>query len=169
MGLFKSKEEKALKKEASVAFMGSSLQPIGKIPSGSLVFLTLKPAEKVLNIHFEKTDITLPYDRIRGFQLESETTLAKNGSTIGRAMVGGALFGNTGAVVGSMSAKGNIKSKWIGILSYIDKEDNPQELRFIQWGVTGPYEDINKHYGMSKFETQVNEIVARYAENITEL
>ena len=169
MGLFKSKEEKALKKEASVAFMGSSLQPIGKIPSGSLVFLTLKPAEQVLNIRFEKIDITLPYDRIRGFKLEDETTLAKNGSTIGRALVGGALFGKTGAVIGGMSAKGNTKTKWIGILSYIDKEGNLQELAFIQWGLTGPYEDSNKHYGMSKFESQVNEIVSRYSEDITEL
>jgi hypothetical protein len=169
MGLFKSKEEKALKKEASVAFMGESLQPIGKIPMGKLTFLTLKPTEKVLRISHEKIEITLPYERIKGFRLEDETTVAKSGSTIGRAIVGGALFGKTGAVVGGMSAKGNTKTKWIGTLSYGDKEGNPQELGFTQWGLTGPYEDSNKHYGMSKFEIQVNEIVSRYSEDITEL
>lgn len=173
MGLFKSKEEKeqrkqekAIKKEASVAFMGSSLQPIGKIPIGKLVVLSLKPTEQVLNIHHDKIDITLPYDRIRGFRLEDETTLAKSGSTIGRSLVGGALFGKTGAIVGGMSAKGNTKTKWIGTLSYVDKESNLQELAFIQWGLTGPYEGVSN---ILPFEIKVNEIVSRYAEDITEL
>jgi len=166
MGLFKTKEEKEIKKEASVAFMGETLQAIGKIPSGKVVFLTLKPIEKVLNIHYEKIDITLPYERIRGFKLEDETTLAKSGSTIGRALVGGALFGKTGAVVGGMSAKGNTKTKWIGTLSYVDKEGNLQELAFIQWGLTGPYEGETN---ILPFEKKVNEIVSRYSEDISEL
>lgn len=169
MGLFKSKEEKVLKKEASLAFLGESLQPIGKIPSGKTVGLTLKPAEQVLNIHFDKTDITLPYDRIRGFRLEDETTIAKSGSTIGRALIGGALFGNTGAIVGGMSAKGKTNIKWIGTLSYVDKAGNFQELNFIQWGLSGHYEGVTKHYGASQFENKINEIVSRYGEDITEL
>lgn len=169
MGLFKSKEEKALKKEASLAFIGETLQPIGQIPTGKMVGLTLKPAEQVLNIHFEKIDITLPYDRIRGFKLEDETTLTKNGNTIGRALVGGALFGGAGAVVGGMSTKGNTKTKWIGVLSYVDKEGNPQELTFIQWGLSGYYDGATKHYGASQFENKINEIVSRHSENITEL
>lgn len=173
MGLFKSKEEKeqrkqerSIKKEASVAFMGETLQPIGKIPMKKLTFLTLKPTEKVLSIKYEKIEITLPYDRIRGFKLEDETTLAKSGSTIGRSLVGGALFGSTGAVVGGMSAKGNTKTKWIGTLSYIDKEGNLQELSFLQWGLTGPYEGATN---VLPFESKVNEIVSRYSEDITEL
>lgn len=169
MRLFKSKEEKAMKKEASLSFVGESLQPIGKIPSGKTVGLTLKPDEQVLNIHFDKIDITLPYRRIRGFKLENETTLAKSGNTIGRALVGGALFGGTGAMVGGMSAKGKTNTKWIGTLSYLDKEGNPQELLFVQWGLTGHYEDATKHYGASLFENKVNEIVSRFAEDITEL
>lgn len=166
MGLFKTKEEREIKKEASVAFMGETLQAIGKIPSGKVVFLTLKPIEKALNIHWEKIDITLPYDRIRGFKLEDETTLAKSGSTIGRALVGGALFGKTGAIVGGMSAKGKTKTKWIGTLSYVDKEGNLQELNFIQWGLTGPYEGETN---ILPFEKKVNEIVSRYSEDISEL
>lgn len=169
MGLFKSKEEKAIKKEESLIFMGESLQPIGKIPNGKTVGLTLKPGDQVLNIHYDKIDITLPYDRIKGFKLEDETTLAKNGSTIGRALVGGALFGKTGAIVGGMSAKGNTKIKWIGTLSYVDKEGFFQELSFIQWGLSGYYEGSTKHYGASLFENKINEIVSRYSEDITEL
>ena len=171
MGFFSKKtpEEKANKKEASLAFLGESLQPIGKIPSGKTVGLTLKPTEQVLNIHYDKIDITLPYDRIRGFKLEDETTLAKSGSTIGRALVGGALFGKTGAVVGGMSGKGNTKTKWIATLSYVDKDGNPQELAFIQWGLTGHYEGATKQYAVAQFESKVNEIVSRYSEDITEL
>lgn len=176
MGFFKTKEEKeqakqekAIKKEASVGFMGETLQAIGKIPSGKTVLIDLKPDSQVLRICYEKTEITLPYDRIRGFKLEDETTLAKSGSTIGRALVGGALFGGAGAVVGGMSAKGQTKTKWIGTLSYVDKEGNLQELNFIQWGLTGHYEGATKHYGASLFENKVNEIVSRYGEDISEL
>ena len=176
MGFFKTKEEKAaikaekaLKKEASQMFMGETLQPIGKIPIGKTVGLTLKPADSVLNIHCDKIDVTLPYDRIRGFRLENETTLAKSGGTIGRAAVGGALFGSTGAVVGAMSGKGNTATKWIGTLSYVDKDGNLQELSFIQWGLTGHYDGAAKHYGASQFENKVNEIASRFADDITEL
>ena len=176
MGLFKSKEEKERrkqeksdKKEASLVFVGESLQSIGKIPSGKNVGLTLMPGEQILNIHYDKIDITLPYERIRGFKLEDETTLAKNGSTIGRSVIGGALFGKTGAIVGGMSAKGKTNTKWIGTLSYVDKDGNFQELSFIQWGLTGHYEGASKHYGASQFENKINEIASRFGEDITEL
>lgn len=169
MGLFKSKEEKAKKKEATQIFAGETLQAIGKIPSGKNVGLTLDPNKQVLNIHYDKTDITLPYDRIRGFKLEDETTLAKNGNTIGRALVGGALFGGAGAIVGGMSAKGKTKTKWIGTLLYVDKEGNLQELNFVQWGLTGYYEGETKHFGASQFENTVNDIASRFGEDITEL
>ena len=169
MGLFKTKEEKDKKKESSLVFIGESLQQIGKIASGKTVGLTLDPENEVLKIHHDKIDITLSYDRIRGFKLEDETTLAKSGSVIGRAIVGGTLFGSTGALVGGMSAKGKTNTKWIGTLSYIDKEGNFQELAFIQWGITGHYEGTTKHYGASQFESKINEIVSRYTEDITEL
>ena len=169
MGLFKSKEEKAKKKEASVMFLGETLQAIGKIASGKIVGLSLKPEEQIFNIHHDKIDISLPYDRILGFKLEDEVTLAKSGSTIGRALVGGALFGKTGAVVGGMSAKGKTNVKWIGTLSYKDKEGTVQELGFLQIGLSGPYEGATKHYGASQFENMVNEIASRNAEDITEL
>ena len=173
MGLFKSKEEKEqrkqekeLKKEASVAFMGESLQTIGKIPSGKVCILTLKPNDKVLNIHHDKIDITLPYERIKAFKIEDETTLAKSGSTIGRALVGGALFGKTGAVVGGMSATGKTKRKWIATLKYEDKEGNLQELNFIQWSLTGAYEGETN---ILPFESKINEVISRYSDDITEL
>lgn len=169
MGIFKNKKEKDSKKEKYNTFMGETMQPIGKISMGQPVGLTLKSDKEVLNIHHDKIDITLPYNRIRGFKLESETELAKSGSTIGRALVGGALFGSAGAVVGGISAKGRTDTKWIATLSYVDKEGNPQELNFIQWGLTSYYEGASKHYGASQFENNVNNIASRYADDITEL
>ena len=171
MGLFskKTKEEKQIKKESSQIFMGESLQAIGKIPVGACVGLTLVPADKVLNLHHDKIDITLPYERLRGFRLEDEVTLAKSGSGLGGAVVGGALFGGVGAVVGQNVKKGKTKVKWIGTLSYEDKEGNLQSLNFIQWGITGHYEGDTKHWGAGQFESTINEIVSRYGEDITEL
>lgn len=169
MGFFKTKEEKELKREKSVVFVGESLQPIGKIPAGKTVGLSLKPDTKALNIHFDKIDITLPYERITGFSLVDEVTLAKSGSGLGGAIVGGALFGGAGAIVGQNIKKGKTDVKWISTLSYTDKDGNAQELSFIQWGVTGHYKGATKHYGASQFENKLNEIVSRYADDITEL
>lgn len=167
MGLFGKKSPD--KKEKSVMFMGESLQPIGKIAAGKCVGLTLKPADQVLNIHHDKIDITLPYERLKGFKLEDEITLAKSGSGLGGAIVGGALFGVGGAIVGQNMKKGKTDVKWVATLSYEDKEGNPQTLNFIQWGITGHYEGSVKHWGASQFENAVNEIVARYGDDVTEL
>jgi hypothetical protein len=57
----------------------------------------------------------------------------------------------------------------VATLSYEDKEGNPQTLSFIQWGITGHYEGATKHYGASQFENTINEIVARYGDEATEL
>lgn len=171
MGFFtkKTTEEKAHKKESSLIFMGESLQTIGKIPAGKCVGLTLKPSDQVLNIHHDKTDITLPYERLKGFKLEDEVTLAKSGGGLGGAIVGGALFGGVGAIVGQNIKKGKTDVKWVGVLTYEDKEGNMQQLSFIQWGMTGYYEGATKHWGASQFENAINEIVSRYSEDITEL
>ena len=171
MGLFtkKTQEEKAIKKEASLSFLGESVQAIGKIPAGKCVGLTLKPDQEVLNIHHNKIDITLPYERIISFKLEDETNIVKSGSGLGGAIVGGALFGGAGAIVGQNMKKGKTKTKWIATLTYKDKEGNTQELNFIQWGLTGYYEGDTKHWEAGQFESTVNNIVSRYAEDITEL
>lgn len=171
MGFFSKKtpEEKAQKKEKSVIFVGETLQAIGKISTGKCVGLSLKPTEQVLNIHHDKIDITLPYNRLRGFKLVDEVTLAKSGSGLGGAIVGGVLFGGVGAIIGQNSKKGKTNVKWIGTLSYEDKEGNFKDLSFIQWGITGHYEGSTKHYGAEQFENTINEIVSRYMDNITEL
>jgi len=178
MGLFskKSPEEKEQRKqeiekrkEASSIFLAKSMQAIGKIPAGQIVTLTLKPDNQVLNINHDKTDITLPYERLRGFRVEDEVTLAKSCGGLGGAIVGGALFGGVGAIVGQNAKKGKTKVKWIGTLSYEDKEGNLQTLNFIEWGLTRHYEGETKNWSASQFESAVNNIVARYGDDVTEL
>ena len=173
MGFFKSKEEKAAiqeekdrKRESKLTFMGCALQPIGKLQQGWAVELTLDPDEEKLHIRNQKSgiDITLPYDRLIGFKMEDETNLVQSGGTIGRALVGGLLFGGAGAIVGGMSGKGKTKTKWYGVLSYVDKNGEAQELVF---------EDMlskkDKFITHTQFTTRVNQITTRYREDITEL
>lgn len=188
MGLFKTKEEKQeakeqkqqkkevkeqekeFKAEKKATFIGEALQPIGKIPAGASVVLSLKPDQEVLNIHYKKIDITLPYARIISFNLVDEVTLAKSGSGLGGAVVGGALFGTAGALIGQNAKKGKTKTKWIGTLTYKDKEGNQQEIKFIEWGMDGGYYTANsKQYTAAAFEKTVNNITSRFAEDVSEL
>lgn len=163
------KQEKQQKQEASAIFTGNPLQPIGKITINDVCGLTLKPVERALNIHHDKTNITLPYERLKGFRVEDETTLAKSASGLGGAIVGGALFGTAGAIVGQNAKKGKTKTKWIATLTYEDKEGNLQELRFIERGITGIYEGENKSFSSLNFEQIINRIASENSEDITEL
>jgi len=169
MGLFKSKEEKKAKKEANAFFLGQTLQAIGRIPAGKNVGISLEPERQVLKIQYEETAITLPYSRIISFMLEDETKLSDKRNAGLRALAGGALFGVTGAIVGAASAKNKATKKWVGILTYKDKEGQIQSLAFLQMALTKPYDGETKHYGASQFEKMVNEIASRNSENITEL
>lgn len=171
MGIFKSKEEKAaikekkeIKAESKMYYTGLSLQQIGKIQQGWAVNLTLDPYEEKMHIVNQKSgiDITIPYERLKGFRYENETTLAQSGGTIGRAVVGGLLFGGAGAVVGGMSGKGRTKTKWYGTLSFVSKDGENQELLFAD--LMGENNLAHK-----TFESKINEIAVRNSEDITEL
>ncbi len=169
MGLFKSKDSKITKKESKVFFLGQTLQSIGKIPVGKNVGISLEPERQVLKIQYEETAITLPYNRIVSFMLEDETKLSDRGNAGLRALAGGALFGVTGAIVGAASAKNKATKKWVGILTYKDKEGQVQNLTFLQMVLTKPYDGEAKHYGAGQFEKMVNEIASRNSESVTEL
>lgn len=173
MAFFKSKEEKAaakeekaLKAESKMTYSGTTLQQIGKLQQGWAVDLTLDPYERKLHIANKKNavDITIPYERLKGFKYESETSLAQSGSTIGRAAVGGLLFGKTGAVVGGMSAKGNTETKWYGTLTFTNKDGEQQELYFADLLDMKSLRLLH-----SEFERRINAIAVENSEEITEL
>lgn len=158
-----------MKKESKVAFFGKTLQPIGHIPAGTSVILALEPKQKKLIIRYEKSPIALPYERIISFILDSEDNLLNGGHAGARALAGGILFGAAGAVIGATSAKNKSAKKWIGVLSYKDKEGNVKSLNFLQDGFSAPYDGKEKHYGAAQFEATVNNIIAKNSEVITEL
>lgn len=158
-----------MKKESKVAFFGKTLQPIGHIPAGTSVILALEPKQKKLIIRYEKSPIALPYERIISFILDSEDNLLNGGHAGARALAGGILFGAAGAVIGAASAKNKSAKKWIGVLSYKDKEGNVKSLNFLQDGFSAPYDGKEKHYGAAQFEATVNNIVTKNSEIITEL
>ena len=177
MGIFSKNEEskeekkqqKEKKKESSVIFFGEALQPIGKIPVSGLCGLSLKPEIRALMIKYNKIEVSLTYERIRGFKVENEVTLAKSGSGLGGAIIGGALFGGAGAIVGQNAQKGKTQAKWIGILTYEDKEGNIKNLGFTEYSITGPYSGATKSFAASSFESVVNKIASDVGEDITEL
>lgn len=171
MGLFskKSQEEKNFNREKNAVFMGETQQTIGNIPVGKLVSLRLDPANEKLLIVLGQTEISLPYNRITGFAVESETNLVNGKVSIGGAVVGAAFFGGVGALIGANKNKGKTKNKWFASLTYIDKDGNPQELLFVEYAVLAPYDKQNKSLSAVNFTSAIMGIVGRYQEAITEL
>lgn len=171
MGLFskKSPEEKNFDREKKAIFQGETQQTIGNIPIGKLVMLKLDPANEKLLITFGSTEIALPYSRITGFAVESETNLVNGKVSVGGAVVGAALFGGVGALIGANKNKGKTKNKWYASLTYIDKAGNPQELLFVEYALISPYDKQGKSINALNFTAAVMGIVSRYQESITEL
>ena len=185
MGLFSKKTEaekveKQIKKDKLLLFKGLSLQPIGKIAKGKVFVLSLVPESKIINIHHDKIDITLPYNRIKSFKLENKTTLLKSGSTIARSLVGKAIYGSLRNYLQEIKILQEMESTnlkklllkttfWIGNLTYLDKNSKEKELIFIEYGYSGIYVKKDKHPVTSQFEMRLNEIVSEYQEDIKEL
>ena len=188
MGLFSKKTEaekveKQIKKDKLLLFKGLSLQPIGKIAKGKVFVLSLVPESKIINIHHDKIDITLPYNRIKSFKVENKTTLLKSGSTIARSLVGKAIYGSLRNYLQEEKLLQEMESTnlnklsktllkttfWIGNLTYLDKNSKEKELIFIEYGSSEIYVKKDKHPVTSQFEMRLNEIVSEYQEDIKEL
>lgn len=105
---------------------------IGTIPAGEIVDLALYENHLELTAYHTKDVVALSYEKITDVFLgKTKAIIEVNKSPIGRALVGGMLFGNIGAIVGACSANGKTKAidvnKYL-IISYIS---NGQE-KFIQ-------------------------------------
>lgn len=168
--MLKSDEEKKKIKQAQrdrvetgTTFTGFTAQPIGSIPANGKVLLKPDPQNQALIILHKDISITLAYSKIVSFVLDSESKISSGGSTIGRAVLGGALFGSTGALVGGMSAGPKVKNRWVGQLTY-KSGDETTVLTFLQ-----AYTGKTKEPSAQKFEKTINQIGASHAEKITEL
>ena len=161
----KSDEEKEEDKFYSV----KSLQTVGKIARGEEVKLKLDSKMKKIRKLKDTVDINIPYERIKGFWVENETTLAKSSNGIDEAIIGGLLFGGAGAVVGGMSGKGNTERRWYATLSYEDKNGKASELFFQEMGLVNEYKGATKSEDAKFFERRIQSIIKEYQISISEL
>ena len=175
--MFKSKSKSNKTPDECFILFGLSAQSLGKILTGDKISLNLDSKKKKLEIikrvsmkDEDNIVVSIPYERLRGFILEDETTCAQSGSTLGRALAGGLLFGGVGAIVGGISSRGKTKTRWFATIKYINKDGQPAEISFMECGVFGkPYEGKNKSILGRNFEARVNEISLNYIEDINEL
>ena len=166
MGLFfKTSEEKAASQrkkdetmEKGTSYMGYPLQNLGPITTGSVVTIKMHPDEQKISLTSGKNSIDLPYDRILGFSINDETSLSSGKISIGGAIIGSAIFGPVGGVLGGLQKKGKNKISWIGTLLYESKEGERKELNFTTYTLGNP---DKKTFQMNQFETLMNKIAVR--------
>lgn len=161
----KSDEEK----EVDKLYSGKSLQTIGKVVRGDEVKLKLDSNAACLRILKGATDIKIPYERLKGFWVENETTLAKSHSSLDEAIIGGFLFGTAGTVAGAMSGKGNTERRWFATVAYEDKQGASQELHFMEMGLVNEYKGASKSDNALFFERRIKDIVAYHQPTVSEL
>ena len=153
MGLFfKTSEEKAASQrkkdetmEKGTSYMGYPLQNLGPITTGSVVTIKMHPDEQTISLTSGKNSIDLPYDRILGFSINDEASLSSGKISIGGAIIGSAIFGPVGGVLGGLQKKGKHKISWIGTLFTTYTLGNPDK----------------KTFQMNQFETLMNKIAVR--------
>lgn len=176
MRLFKTKKEREIAKEKrinkkanSAVFLGKCVQNIGPIMIGEVCTLSIDVDNGNLEIKSGKKTAKIPLNRVLGFSLDSEVTLAHGKTSIGRATIGGFLFGDSGAIIGANSKKGNTETRWIGTLLYDDKQGDTIETNFIVQGFTGEYRKKQiptLHYN---FETALRNLLNQSLETDVEL
>ena len=153
--------------EKGTSYMGYPLQNLGPITAGSIVTIKMHPNEQKISLSSGKNSIDLPYSRILGFSINYEASLSSGKISIGGAIIGSALFGSTGAILGGLRKKGRNKISWIGTLLYESKEGEKKELNFKTYTIGSPEK---KTLQMNQFEMSMNKIaVRRYDERPFEL
>lgn len=93
-----------------------------------------------------------------GFSINDEASLSSGKISIGGAIIGSAIFGPVGGVLGGLQKKGKNKISWIGTLLYESKEGERKELNFTTYTLGTP---DKKTFQMNQFETLMNKIAVR--------
>lgn len=128
MGLFKSKKGSIISELFQVS------KEVGALTKGNMVDVALYDEYLEIKQMFPKQEITLKYEKITDvFFGNQEEIIEKKKSVIGRAAVGGLLFGGAGAVVGAVSGSGTKEKKVISrmfIISYKNASGDDDFLAF---------------------------------------
>ena len=107
---------------------------VGQLKRNNAVDVALYDDHLELSAPISQQPISLRYDQITDVYYGFETEITeKNKSVIGRAVLGGFLFGGVGAVVGATSGTGKKEkkeTKRVFIISYTSKSGNQDFLQF---------------------------------------
>jgi nucleoside permease NupC len=104
------------------------LESVAFMKAGTMAEVALYEKHMTLKAAFKKEVVSLKYDQITDVFYGLKTELKeKNKSVIGRAIVGGALLGPLGAIIGGTSGVGKKSkrdTKTYFIISYLDSKGN---------------------------------------------
>ena len=138
MGFFKSR------KGSIISDCFKILHPLGRISEGLMVEVALYDDHLELKAPFMGGQpITLNYSQITDvyYGIEDEI-VEKNKSVIGRAVVGGVLFGGVGAIVGAASGTGKKEKKVRRFLFVVSYTSLTGEDAFLQFEDTRLYKGV---------------------------
>ena len=161
MGLFKQKQKDG--------FTATKLILVDGIPNGAktVYTLTIDTDKNELQIRTNPkwtngpSEVILSLDKITDSKTTSEKIeVDKHGHPLARAVVGGAVFGAAGAVVGAISAKDKTKTK-VNVYRNIFYQSNSEDKVL----VFKPAGD----FGENKFFKKLHEIIDKPQEGRIEL
>ena len=128
MGFFKSS------KGSNISEYFTLLHDLGQFKANNAVEVSLYDDHLTISAPMSKQPISLPYRQITDVYYGIETEIKEKGkSPIGRAAIGGLLFGGYGAVVGAVSGQGSKQKKeykHMFIISYRSKSGADGFLQF---------------------------------------
>lgn len=126
MGFFKSNKGTIISEKFTVA------NDFAMFKRGRIVDVNLYDTE--LKITSKDDVVNLSYSKITNVVYDLQTSIVeKDKSSIGRAIVGGALFGATGAIVGAVSGSGKKEkevNKFMFVISYTGNDGNKSFIAF---------------------------------------
>lgn len=151
MGFFKSK------KGAIISDHFKLIEDIGTFAKGYMYEVALYE-DHLEVISLQKKKVTLDYSQITDVFYGIETELSqKQKSPIGRAVIGGLLFGSTGAVIGAISGSGEKSVKTYHTYFIISYRSAAGEDCYLQ------FEDTRKYKG-NKLQKKLKELLNLHTE-----
>ena len=146
MGLFRKKE-----KSSKVKFV----EGIDVFTKGEEITISLDEEKECLvmkNINKKIGDVYLKYEQVIMAKYMHEREIVEvNKSTIGRAVVGGLLLGEVGALVGTISSAGTKKKEKLKAYVIINYKDSNGEIKVLSFDAT------NTNLYLAKIINKLNE------------
>ena len=127
---------------------------------GTAITMTLNEVEKCLIFKarvFKNPEVKLPLQKVSFAGMVATEQIEKQ-SALGRAVVGGVLFGAAGAIIGAMSAEEKKKNKYFYIINY-QKDGETKAITMLENGGNMNYFKFQKkltEYLPKKSESTIN-------------